>query len=50
MPQFPPSQASNALILLTVLAINIISQTAALEKKKNLLLLPVKLMTVNEEN
>lgn len=49
VPQFPPLQASNALILLTVPAINIISQAAALEKK-NLLLLPVKPMTVNEEN
>lgn len=48
VPQFPPLQASNALILLTVPAINIISQAAALEK--NLLLLPVKLMTANEEN
>lgn len=33
VPQFPPLQASNALILLTVPAINIISQAAALEKK-----------------
>ena len=47
MPQFPPLQARSTLILLTVMAIKYLTSNRYL---KNLLLLPVKLMTVNEEN